>query len=198
MISKKFIIFFLVFMVFQYILLISEWIPYLNMYSDIQGYKYNWFKSQDNKLKLNPLIIMTIGYPCYLFTIYKIIGEKLFSINFISFLVVILTYFMWDVAYYSMLENATNHYLVLLYDVFIVGGLCLVLTQFIFNKYYKILEKNIPIVGLLYIVGIFSFVYVSFKYNPDISNITGIYKPFHSLFFILFISVASYILIKLK
>jgi len=198
MISKKFIIFFLVFIVFQYILLITEWKPYLDMYSDIQGYKHNFFKSQYNKLKLNSLIIMTMGYPCYLFTIYKIIGEKLFSINIISFLIVILTYFMWDVAYYSMLENATSHYLVLLYDVFIVGGLCLILTQFIFNKFYKILEKNIPILCLLYVTAMFSFLYVSFKYNPDISNITGIYKPHHTLFFILFISIASYILLKLK
>ena len=174
-------------MVFQYILLITECKPYLNMYSDIQGYKYNWFKSQDNKLKLNPLIITTIGYPCYLFTIYKIIGEKLFSINFISFFVLILTYFMWDVSYYSMLEIATNHYLVLLYDVFIVAGLCLVLTQFIFSKFYKILEKNIPIIVLLYFVTMILFFYVCYRYNPDLSNITGIYKPFHSLFFLLFI-----------
>lgn len=187
MISKKLLIFILLFMIFEYILLITEWKPYLDMCSDIQGYKYNWFKSQDSKLKFIPSLIITIGYICFLLTIYKIIGDKIFKINFVSFLVIILTYFMWDFGYYIMFDKALKHLPVLLYDIFIVGGLCLVLTQFVFNKFYKILEKNIPILVLLYVVSIFSFLYVCYKYNPDISNITGIYQPFHVLFMILLI-----------
>ena len=64
MISKKILIFILLFMVFQYILLITEWKPYLDMYTDLEGYKYNWFKSQDNKLKLNSSLINSQKITC--------------------------------------------------------------------------------------------------------------------------------------
>ena len=197
MISKKFIIFFLLFMVFQYILLITEWKYYLNIYSDIQGYKYNWFKSQDNKLKLNSSLIMTIGYFLTIFGFSKFLGEKLYKVNLFSFLFIICIWTTWDFAYYTMFERATKYLPVLLYDIFIVGGLCLVLTQFIFNKFYKILEKNIPMLVLLYFVTMFLFLYVCYKYNPDISNITGIYKPHHSLFFILFMLLIIYYFFKI-
>jgi hypothetical protein len=203
MISKKLLIFTLVFIIFQYIFLITELHPYLNMCSDIQGYKYNWFKSQDNKPRLIPLIIFTLGYPVMLLIFYYFLREKLYKINLYSFLFIVLMYTFWDFGYYIMFDKALKHLPVLLYDIFIVGGLSLVLTQFIFNKFYKILEKNIPILGLLYVTAMFSFLYVSFKYNPDVSNITGIYQPFHVLFmiFLIFLIVAlpfCYNLLKLK
>jgi hypothetical protein len=190
MISKKLLIFVLLFMIFEYILLITEWKPYLDMYSDIQGYKYNFFKSQDNNLRLIPLIIFSINYPMFLFILSRFLGEKIFKINLVSFLFIVLLYGMWDFAYYIMFDKALKHLPVLLYDIFIVGGLCLVLTQFIFNKFYKILEKNIPILVLLYFINMFLFFYVCYKYNPDVSNITGISQPYHVLF-IIFISLAS-------
>jgi hypothetical protein len=190
MISKKLLIFILLFMVFQYILLITEWKYYLNMCSDIQGYKYNLFKSKDNKLKLIPLIIFSINYPMFLFILSRFIREKIFKINLYSFLFIVLLYGMWDFAYYIMFDKALKYLPVILYDIFIVGGLCLVLTQFAFNKFYKILEKNIPILVLLYFVTMILFFYVSYKYNPDISNITGIYQPYHVLF-IVFLSLVS-------
>ena len=71
MISKKLLIFTLLFMTFQYILLTSEIKPYLNMCSDIQGYKYNWFKSQDNKLKLYNIILFSLGYVIFVFILVK-------------------------------------------------------------------------------------------------------------------------------
>jgi hypothetical protein len=195
MISKKLLIFILLFMIFQYILLITEWKPYLDMYSDIQGYKYNFFKSQDNNLRLIPLIIFSINYPMWLFILSRLLGEKIFKINLVSFLFIVLLYGMWDFAYYIMFDKALKHLPVILYDIFIVGGLCLVLTQFIFNKYYKILEKNIPILGLLYVTSMFSFLYVCYKYNPDISNITGIYQPFHVLFLVIFLFIGFKVLL---
>jgi hypothetical protein len=189
MISKKLLIFVLLFMVFQYILVITEWKPYLNMCSDIQGYKYNWFKSQDNKLRLVPLIIFSLGYFTMVICFSYFLGEKLYKINLVSFLFIIFVYAFWDFAYYVMFDKALKHLPVILYDIFIVGGLCLVLTQFVFNKFYKILEKNIPILILLYFVTMFLFFYVCYKYNPDVSNITGIHQPYHVLF-IIFVIVA--------
>jgi hypothetical protein len=195
MISKKLLIFVLLFMIFEYIFLITEWKYYLNMCSDIQGYKYNFFKSQDKKLRLIPLIIFSLGYMGFLLTIYKIIGDKLFKINFVSFLIIIFLCAMWDFGYYIMFDKALKHLPVLLYDIFIVGGLCLVLTQFIFNKYYKILEKNIPILGLLYVTAMFTFLYACYKYNPDLSNINGIYQPFHVLFLVIFLFIGFNVLL---
>ena len=157
-------------MVFQYILLITEWKYYLDIYSDIQGYKYNWFKSKDNKLRLIQVVVFTLGYITMLLMFNKILGEKMFNFNFVSLLLIISWYAFWDFAYYVMFDKALKHLPVILYDILIVGGLCLVLTQFIFNKFYKILEKNIPILVLLYFVTMFLFFYVCYKYNPDISN----------------------------
>jgi hypothetical protein len=176
-------------MTFEYTLLITEWKPYLNMCSDIQGYKYNWFKSQDNKLRLVPLIIFSLGYFTMVICFSYFLGEKLYKINLVSFLFIIFVYAFWDFAYYVMFDKSLKHLPVILYDIFIVGGLCLVLTQFVFNKFYKILEKNIPILILLYFVTMFLFFYVCYKYNPDVSNITGIHQPYHVLF-IIFVIVA--------
>jgi hypothetical protein len=126
----------------------------------------------------------------FLFILSRFIREKIFKINLYSFLFIVLLYGMWDFAYYIMFDKALKYLHVILYDIFIVGGLCLVLTQFAFNKFYKILEKNIPILVLLYFVTMILFFYVSYKYNPDISNITGIYQPYHVLF-IVFLSLVS-------
>ena len=185
-------------MIFQYILLITEWKYYLDMCSDIQGYKYNWFKSKDNKLRLIPLLIHSFIYLLFIFILSRLLGEKIFKINLYSFLFIVIIYSMWDFAYYIMFDKALKHLPVLLYDVFIVGGLCLVLTQFIFNKFYKILEKNIPILVLLYFVTMFLFFYVCYKYNPDVSNITGVYKPFHVLFIVIFTLVLMFLYSLLK
>ena len=189
MISKKLLIFTLLFMTFQYILLTSEIKPYLNMCSDIQGYKYNWFKSQDNKLKLYNIILLSLGYVIFVFIFSKMLGEKLFKVNLYSFALMVIVCVAWDFGLYTLFEKSTKHLPILLYDIFIVGGLCLVLTQFIFNKYYKILEKNIPILVLLYFGTMFLFFYACYIYNPDLSNINGIYKPFHVLFVVIFILV---------
>ena len=118
------------------------------------------------------------------------VGNKLYTTNASSLSIIVSLWSTWGFAYYIMLKKATNHVRILLYDFFVTGVICIILTQFIFNKFYKILEKNIPILGLLYVTSMFSFLYVCYKYNPDISNITGIYQPFHVLF-ILFISLAS-------
>ena len=198
MISKKLLIFILLYMIFQYILLITEWKYYLDIYSDIQGYKYNWFKSKDNKLRLIQVLTFILGYITMLFMFNKILGEKIFNINLVSLLLIISWYSFWDLGYYLMFDKALKHLPVILYDIFIVGGLCLVLTQFIFNKYYKILEKNIPMVVLLYFVTMFLFFYVCYKYNPDISNINGIYQPFHILFLLILFLVLIFLCSLLK
>ncbi len=184
-------------MIFQYILLITEWKPYLDMYSDIQGYKYNWFKS-DNKLDLIRTLIFSWGYFIMMWGFEISVGNKLYTTNASSLSIIVSLWSTWGFAYYIMLKKATNHVRILLYDFFVTGVICIILTQFIFNKFYKILEKNIPILVLLYFVTMFLFFYVCYKYNPDLSNINGIYNIYHFLTMVVIFTIASYILFKLK
>jgi drug/metabolite transporter (DMT)-like permease len=172
---------------------------YLNMYSDVQGYKYNFFKSKDNKLNIIPLFmfsffawfVLALGFE-------KILGNDLYKINSKSIILIFLIYGIWSFAYFSMFEKSTKHLPVMLYDIFITGILCLILTQLVFNKFYKILEKNIPILILLYFVTMILFFYSCYKYNPDLSNIKGIYEPFYLLIMVVLFAVATYIFVKLK
>lgn len=184
-------------MIFQYILLITEWIPYLNMYSDIQGYKYNWFKTE-GKLDLMRTLIFSWGYFIMMWGFEIIVGNKLYTTNASSLSIIIWLWSTWGFAYYIMLKKANNHVRILLYDFFVTGVICTILTQFVFNKFYKILEKNIPILCLLYFVTMILFFYVCYKYNPDLSNINGIYNIYHFLTMVVIFTIASYILLKLK
>ena len=168
-------------MTFEYIFLAIEWKPYLDMYTDLQGYKYNWFKTE-NKLDLLRTLTFSWGYFIFMWINGIILGDKLYTPNKSSILLIIWLWVTWTFAYYVMLKRGLKHLPILMVDTLLTGVTCLLLTQFVFNKFYKILEKNIPILGLLYFVTMFLFLYVSYKYNPDISNITGIYEPFHSFF----------------
>lgn len=197
MISKKLLIFVLLFMIFEYIFLTIEWKPYLDMYSDIQGYKYNWFKT-DNKLDLIRTLIFSWGYFLFVWVFGIILGDKLYTPNKSSILLIVWLWVTWSFAYFIMLKRGSKHLPILLVDILLTGFACLLLTQFVFNKFYKILEKNIPILSLLYFVTMILFFYVCYKYNPDLSNINGIYNIYHFLTMVVIFSIASYILLKLK
>lgn len=178
--------------------MITELKYYLNMYSDVQGYKYNWFKSQNNKLNIIPLFIFSFAYLTMVLGFEKILGDDLYKTCSRSIILIFFIYGCWSFAYFSMFEKSVKHLPVMLYDIFVNGILCLVLTQFIFNKYYKILEKNIPILVLLYFGTMFLFFYACYIYNPDLSNINGIYNIYHFLTMVVIFTIASYILFKLK
>lgn len=197
MISKKLLIFTLLFMVFEYIFLAIEWKPYLDMYTDLQGYKYNWFKTA-GKLDLIRTLIFSWGYFLFVWVFGLILGNKLYTPNISSILLVIWLWVTWSFAYFIMLKRGSKHLPILLVDILLTGIACLLLTQFIFNKYYKILEKNITILSLLSIITMFLFFYVCYKYNPDLSNINGIYNIHYLLLITLVFTIVTYIFYKLK
>ena len=197
MISKKLLIFVLLFMVFEYIFLAIEWKPYLDMYTDLEGYKYNWFKTE-NKLDLLRTINFSWGYFIFMWVIGIILGDKLYTPNKSSILLIIWLWVTWSFAYFIMLKRGLKHLPILLVDILFTGVACLLLTQFVFNKFYKILEKNIPILILCYFLTMFLFFYVSYRYNPDLSNINVIRSIPHLLILLLSFSIATYIFYKLK
>ena len=184
-------------MIFEYIFLAIEWKPYLDMYTDLQGYKYNWFKT-DNKLDLIRTLIFSWGYFLFVWVFGLILGNKLYTLNISSILLILWLWVTWSFAYFIMLKRGSKHLPILLVDILLTGVACLLLTQFIFNKYYKILEKNIPILGLISIITMFLFFYTCYKYNPDLSNINGIYNIHYLLLVIVAFIVATYIFYKLK
>ena len=170
---KHVLVFILIFMIFQYILIISELNSYLNMVSNIQGYKFNWYKNLENNFTFKNINLFTTGYILFVyFCYYYIIFPKksiLEGFIFISFITA-----LWDICLFSLFDKAVKYYPLLLYDTFIVGGLCMVISQYILYNYYDILKKYIPLLFIFYILTMAWFFYEVYKYNPDLSNIKGV------------------------
>lgn len=170
---KHALVFLFIFMIFQYILLISELNYYLDMVSNIQGYKINGFKNLDNNFTFKNSIIFTIGYVvviCILY--YYIIFPKKSILE--GFIFVLILYLVWDLCLFSLFDKAVHYYPILLYDAFIVGGLCMVISQYILYNYYDIFKKYIPLLFIFYILTMTWCFYEVYKYNPDLSNIKSI------------------------
>lgn len=164
---KHFWCFFLIFMILQYLLLITEWNSYLNMVSDIQGYKFNFYKNLDNNFTLKNIIIFIIGYiPLLVFLYYyMILPKKAFLEGFIFISVMAA---LWDICLFSLFDKAVSYAPLLLYDIVVVCGVCMVVSQYILYNYYDILKKYIPLLFIFYILTMIWFFYVCYKYNPDL------------------------------
>jgi hypothetical protein len=79
----------------------------------------------------------------------------------------------WDGALFSLFDKAVPHLPVILYDILIVGAGGMAISQYILYNYYNILKNYIPLLFILYLLTMMWFFYVSYKYNPDLSNIKG-------------------------
>jgi hypothetical protein len=170
---KHFICFFLVFMICQYLLVISEWNYYLDMITNIQGYKFNCYKNLDSKFTLKNLILWSFGYFFLtIFIYYYIIFPKKTCIE--GFIFMAIMYVLWDLCLFSLFDKAVKHLPVLLYDIFVVGGVCMVISQYIVYNYYDILKNYIPLLFIFYLITMIWFFYEPYKYNPDLSNIKGV------------------------
>jgi len=169
----QFIVFLLVYMFFQLLLIMSESIPYLNMVSDIQGYKFNMFKNLNNKFNFRFILTYIFIYLGFLYlTYYFIIKEHKSLLE--GFLFVSGVYFVADFNILLLFDGSVSHLPVLFYDIFIVGGLCMVISQYIIYNYYSILKKYFWLLIILNILATFLGIIVGYQYNPDLSNIKGI------------------------
>ena len=169
---KHYLCFFLIFMIIQYFLCILECYPYLNMISDIQGYKTNMFKNNNNQFTFRWIIGSGFLYfPFLAFIYYYIIRSRKYLLEGLIF--VIILFAMWDLNYLISFDQGVNHLPVILYDIFVVGGLCMAMTQYILYNYYYIFKNYIGILFILYILILLTFFYVGYTYNPDLSNIKG-------------------------
>jgi hypothetical protein len=167
------IAFILIFMIFQYILMISELYYYLNMISDIQAYKINLFKNEKNEFIFKNIVIYTFLYVLFaMYLYYCIVLQK--KTLFEGYLLIVILTSMWDVGLFSLFDKAVNHSYVLLYDTFIVGGVGMLISQYIIYNYYDILKNYTPLLFIIYLITMFLFFYKWYKYNPDLSNIKGV------------------------
>jgi hypothetical protein len=142
------------------------------MISYIQGYKFNFFKNAENEFILKRIFTFTLGYVILLlFTFYYI---DVFDINFKNFWFIVFMYFMWDAAYFCMFDKSTKYVWLMLIDVLVVGGGCLLLTQYLLDNYYNILKNYTLLLFIFYLITMIWALYECYKYNPDLSNIKGI------------------------
>jgi len=172
MFDLKAIVFILIFMIFQYILVITEWTPYLNMTSRINGRTFNLFKDKDNNFKYILNFVFSVGYVIFAYFLYYwIIIDKRTYLEGVIF--IIMLYGLWDACLYCMFEiREKMDIFILCYDVLIVGGVGMFISHYTFNNYFNILKNHIPVLVALYLFTMACFYYKSYKYNPDLSNIT--------------------------
>lgn len=167
------ITFVLIFMIIQYIFLCIELKYYLNMISDIQGYRFNLYKNEKNEFTLKNIIVISFIYLLLSFIFYHyLITIKKSYIE--SFFIVSVLYSSWDLGLFCMFDKSVYYYKVLLFDIFIVGGFSIVLTKYLLDNFYDILKKYIPLLFIFYLLTMIMFYYENYKYNPDLSNIKGV------------------------
>ena len=131
----KNITFILIFLSIQYIFMITEWKHYLDAFSYIQGEKFNLFKNETFTITI--AFIYIIVY--IIITIFIMYYIDVFTINLKNLIFIIILYSFWDMAIYVMFYKAEKFLPVLLYDILVVGGVGLLLTQYIFINYYNII-----------------------------------------------------------
>jgi len=143
------------------------------MISDIQGYKFNSFKNLNNNFSLKIIILFTLCFYIASLIVYSyiILPKKSYIEGFI-FLSTL--WAIWDASYLFSFDKSLKHIPVLLFDIFVVGGICIIITQYTYNKYYDILKKYLPLLFIFYLLTMLLFFYENYKYNPDLSNIKSI------------------------
>jgi hypothetical protein len=162
---KHLITFILVFMIIQYLLLVPELNYYLNMVTDIQGYKFNFYKNEKNQFTIKNIFIFIIGYIIFCSLVYySTIRQHKSLLQGLIYIVPL--YFLWDIGLFSLFDKATYHVPVLLYDTLVVGGVGFAISQYLMYKYYNILKKYIPLLSVLYLLTMGYFFYVNYRYNP--------------------------------
>jgi len=164
-----FLTWFLLFMIIQYTLLVIEWSKYLDMYTDIQQYKFNFYKNDKNEFVLIRIFLFIVGYLGLLVIIYYYIIKDKKSI-FDGSLLVTIMYAMWDCCLYFFFDRAVKHLPVLLFDTIVLGGVNMAISQYILYNYYNTLKKYIPLLFIGYLGSMLWFFYACYQYNPDIWN----------------------------
>jgi hypothetical protein len=159
-------IFSLLFISLQYILLLTELDKYSDVATDIQGYRFNFYKTRDGNFTPLRAFIYTFGYIIVALFLYRYCINTNMSYPE-SFIFVSLIYSMWDFCFINTFDKALNHLPVLSYDILVLGGLGMVTTMYIFNNFYPTLKTYLPLLVLFYFATMGVFLYKSWEYNKN-------------------------------
>ena len=121
-------------------------------------------------------------YGCCIFLLYFFIIDTHIELQVItSFILGTIVYFIADFGnIFTLFYNCDIYDVpILLYDSFIVGGLCFGLTTYMINNHYSLIDSNIVIVFILYVVTLLICIHKLFSYcGININSISDIKKNF--------------------
>ena len=80
----------------------------------------------------------------------------------------------WELCFFYFFDRAIPYIPLLLYDLIVVSMIGSALGYYIFKNYYKYLEKYKYILTILYLLSVLWLLYTMYKYNTDLSNLTGV------------------------
>jgi hypothetical protein len=153
--------------------MLTELKQYMNMITDIQGYKMNALKDLNNNINLKNLIIFGLMFPlCCIIIYYYIVIPRKSLLE--GYLFMSLWTLSWDICLFSCFDKANQYLLLLLYDTFIVGGCSVLFAQYIVYNYYNYIKKYTILIFILWLLSFYLFIYKCYMYNPDLSNIKGV------------------------
>ena len=158
-------IFCLIFISLQYILLITEIGDYCDLTSDIQGYRFNFYKDKQGNFAPLRSFVFIVGYIviAVFFYVYCIMPNMGYTESFIFISII---YLFWDGCLFTLFDKGLHHLPVLLYDSFVVGGFGMVTILYIFNNFYSTLKNYLPFLIIFYFTTMVAFLYEFWKYNP--------------------------------
>jgi len=170
---ENFFVFILLFLTITYILLITEWDQYSNMISEMQGFKKNYFKNKENNFSTKFFVVFTLVYIIFAAFLYYFVIIQKKSLVY-GFTIIVFLAFIWDLALFTMFDFSPVYLITLLYDMFIVCGCVMLLSHYLYNNYYNVLKKFLPLLFVTYFLSMGWFFYKCYLYNPDLSNIKGL------------------------
>jgi len=156
--DKDFLVFFNIFSIIQYLLCSTEGLlGYNSIASDIQGYKFKFFHDEKENFTFVRLSIYLFGYILVSLFLYRYViltnmkyAESFFFLSFI--------YLIWNTCYVQSFNNVLSKIPLLVYDVFVTGGLAMVASVYLFKNYGKTL--SLPLLFILNALSISLFFYI--------------------------------------
>ena len=165
---KKFLIFCFIYLINTILLFYTEYFQYFDIYSSILGYKLNFYTNSNNKFNLRLPFIFTIIIIILLFLqYYYIIKENKSLLEGFLFGCLLITLCNINLFACSF-DKVITHLPIIIYDILILGGLSMVMSQYLIYNYYELLEKNIIILIIFFILCVCWFLYYCYLYNPDL------------------------------
>jgi hypothetical protein len=162
---NKYIEFTLIYLTIQNLLLIIEYDHFFTtMISDIQNRPFDG--SSTLKLFLRSLILYIIVYGSMIYLFTKYIYETASYSE--AFIFGSIMYIVADLGnIYGMFKKAQKYLLILLFDIFIVGGLCLTVSLYVSRNFSTIISKNALLLLVAFISSFSYFIYYSYTTTKE-------------------------------